>query len=141
MTHVHGRAKNEGTKEMLRTTCRYLGLVMLVLAAPARAHHSFAMFDQTKTLTLQGTVRQFQWTNPHCFIQLLVDSADGPVEWSLEMHSPLASQRRGWKRDTLKPGDAVTVVINPLRDGMPGGMVVQATDPRGRVFHNMTVQP
>ena len=126
---------------MLQTACRYLGLAALMLAVPAGAHHSFAMFDQARTLTLRGAVKQFQWTNPHCFIQLLVSSSQGTVEWSLEMHSPLASMRRGWKRDTLQPGDPVTVVVNPLRDGTNGGMVVHAIDRNGRIFHNMTVQP
>jgi hypothetical protein len=90
------------------------------------------MFDQTKTITLQGTVKQFQWTNPHCFIQVLVPSPDGPVEWSIEMHSPGASYREGWRPGTLQVGDKVTLVVNPARDGTHGGQLVAATDQSGQ---------
>lgn len=90
------------------------------------------MFDRTKTVTLQGTVKEFQWTNPHCFIQVLVPSAQGPVEWSIEMNSPGASYREGWRPGTLRAGDKVTVIINPVRDGTRGGRLVAATDASGQ---------
>jgi hypothetical protein len=94
------------------------------------------MFDRTKTITLRGTVKQFQWTNPHCFIQVLVPSANGVVEWSVEMNSPGASYREGWRPGTVKAGDEVTVVINPTRDGALGGRLVSATDPAGRSLNS-----
>src|SRR3954463_5190518 len=88
----------------------------LALAAPCWAHHSFAMFDRTKTVALQGTVKEFQWTNPHCFIQLLVPSPDGAsVEWSIEMNSPGASFREGWRPGSLAAGQKVSLTINPVR--------------------------
>ena len=74
------------------------------------AHHSFAMFDQSKLVPLQGTVKEFRWTNPHVFIQLLVKNEDGTdEEWSIEMTSPEHLARVGWKPGTLKPGDKVTL--------------------------------
>jgi hypothetical protein len=107
------------------------------LALPAFAHHSFAMFDTDKPITLTGSVREFQWTNPHCFIQLLMmgrDSAHATQdEWSIEMVSPGQLIRAGWKPATLKQGDKLTVVIFPLRDGGKGGAYVSATGPNGKL--------
>lgn len=107
-------------------------LAVLGFAVPCWAHHSMAMFDRSRSLTLQGTVRQYQWTNPHCFIQLLVPSGEGTVEWSIEMNSPGASFREGFRPGTLKAGDKVTVIINPVRDGTYGGRLVSAADAAGR---------
>ena len=109
-------------------------LALLVGTAPAQAHHSAAMFDAQKTTTLTGTVRQFLWTNPHCFIQLLVKNDQGrDEEWSLEMTAPLHLQRLGWKRSSLKPGDRITVRIRPLRDGGKGGNVIDARGADGKL--------
>lgn len=106
--------------------------VLLASAGPAQAHHSMAMFDQTKKVTVTGTVRQFQWTNPHCYIQLLVkDSAGKTVEWSMEMGAPMYLYANGWRPSSLKPGTEVTITINPLRNGQPGGVVVEAMRPDG----------
>ena len=103
------------------------------------AHHSFAMFDQTKQLPLKGTVLEFQWTNPHAFIQLDVPGDDGAKHtWSIELNSPNNLKRQGWKSSSLKPGDAVTVVINPLRDGAKGGLFVAVTLPDGKVLGDAT---
>ena len=100
----------------------------LVLCLPAKAHHSFAGFEMDKSATIAGTVKDFQWVNPHCWIQLLVPGASGaPMEWSIEMSAPSGLVRRGWKPKTLKPGDRIVVVIHPLRDGRPGGSFVSAT--------------
>ena len=111
-------------------------LAALALAAgtaPASAHHSSAMFDQQKTTTLQGTVRQFFWTNPHCYIQLMVKNAAGQdEEWSLEMTAPMHLQRLGWLKSSLKPGDKITVKIHPMRDGTKGGNVLEATGANGK---------
>jgi hypothetical protein len=110
----------------------------LAMALPASAHHSGNSFDTTKTVTLMGTVREFQWSNPHCWIQLLVPaSATGTsatVEWSIEMAAPLQVQMGGWKHGTLKPGDRITVVIHPMRDGTAGGNFISATGADGRVL-------
>ncbi|MEO6389146.1 MAG: DUF6152 family protein [Croceibacterium sp.] len=105
----------------------------------AQAHHSFAMFDQAKTVTLTGTVRQFQWTNPHSYIQLMVKDASGKdVEWSMEMGAPMYLYARGWRPATLRPGMVVSMTINPLRSGRPGGVVIDVTKPDGTpIGHNL----
>jgi hypothetical protein len=110
-------------------------LAFVALAAPAQAHHSSAMFDQQATTTLSGTVKQFLWTNPHCYIQLVVRNAQGvDEEWSLEMTAPLHLQRLGWTKSSLKPGEKVTVKIHPLRDGGKGGNVLEAIGPDGKAI-------
>ena len=92
-----------------------------------------AMFDQTKTVTLSGTVKAFQWTNPHCYIQLVVKDASGKdVEWSLEMGAPMYLYAAGWRPSTLKAGTAINVTVNPLKDGKPGAVVVTATMADGK---------
>lgn len=104
------------------------GCVALALAIPAVAHHSFAMFDNQKDVTLEGTIREFQWTNPHTWIQVMVKNEAGKeVEWSIEGGSPNSLSRNGWKRTSLKPGDKVVVVTHPLKDGSPGGSLVSVS--------------
>ena len=100
--------------------------VVSLASAPAFAHHSFAMFDNQKTIVLDGTVKAFQWTNPHSWVQIVVkDPATGKeVEWSVEGGSPNGLARQGWKRTSLKPGDKAQVVIHPLKDGTAGGSLV-----------------
>jgi Family of unknown function (DUF6152) len=92
----------------------------------ASAHHSFAMFDAKQSLTLHGVVKEFRWTNPHVFIQLLANGDAGVAggEWSIELTSPEHLVRAGWKPGTLKSGDQVTLVIHPIRDGSMGGQFV-----------------
>ncbi len=106
------------------------GMAAVSLAvAPAFAHHSFAMFDDSKTMTLEGTVKEFQWANPHIWVQVMVkDPATGKeVEWSIEGASPNGLLRQGWTRKSIKAGDKATVVMHPLRDGGPGGTLVSVT--------------
>ncbi|HEY4340388.1 MAG TPA: DUF6152 family protein [Steroidobacteraceae bacterium] len=110
------------------------GVAAAVIAMPSVAHHSFAMFDDTKTLTLQGAVKELQWTNPHCYLQVTVPAKTGDIEWSIEMHSPSAMYRLGWRPRSFKPGDKVTVAIDPLRDGNKGGRLRYAIDARGRTL-------
>jgi Family of unknown function (DUF6152) len=109
-----------------------VGLAAILLGAPALAHHSFAMFDLDKRGTLTGTVREFQFTNPHCWIQLLVKTGESADEWSIEMGSPAHLIRAGWKPNTLKPGEKVTVVYHPLRDGTRGGSFISASTADGK---------
>ena len=105
------------------------GLALVSLAASsAFAHHSFAMFDYQKTVVLDGTVKEFQWTNPHSWLQLVVRDASGKdVEWSIEGGSLNALSRLGWKRTSLKPGDKAAVAFHPLKDGTPGGSLLYVT--------------
>jgi phage-related protein len=107
------------------------GTAAVLITAPCAAHHSFAMFDLSRSITLHGTVKELQWTNPHCFLQLLVQARGTTAEWSLEMHSPAAMYRAGLRPGSFKPGDKVTVVINPLKDGASGGQFVSAIDASG----------
>lgn len=102
----------------------------------ASAHHSFAMFDRQKEMVLSGTVRAFQWTNPHSFIELEVVDGQGGVAqaYSIEMNSPNNLSRQGWKSTSLKAGDKVSITINPLRDGSKGGLFVFAQFPDGRTL-------
>ena len=97
----------------------------------AFAHHSAAMFDADHEITLTGTVKEFQWTSPHCWIQVLVpDAANAsapPVEWGVEMDNPLGLSRHGWKASSLRPGDKVVVVAHPQRDGSHGAQVISVT--------------
>lgn len=85
-----------------------------------------------KSITIVGTVKELQWLNPHAWIQMNVsDAAGATVEWSIEMSSPSSLSRQGWKPKTLKPGDKITLVAHPLRDGRPGGSFMTATTADG----------
>ena len=106
----------------------------LAAAMPAAAHHSFAMFDQKKVMTLEGTVHEFQWTNPHAFIELDVQGGGKTIRWSIELNSPNNLKRQGWNRTALKAGDKVTLRMNPLRDGHPGGLFLDVRLPGGKVL-------
>jgi hypothetical protein len=109
------------------------------LALPVLAHHSFAMFDQSKQVTLVGTVKEFQWTNPHAFIHIEA-TVDGSKDvWDIELNSPNNLKRQGWKSTSLKAGDKVTVVANPLRDlSHKGGLFIAVTLPDGSVLGDAT---
>ena len=103
------------------------------VASSAGAHHSAAMFDPNKEVTLTGTVIEFQWTNPHAWIEMMAtDEAGKPVQWSVELDGPNALFRQGWKPRTIKPGDRVVIVAHPLRDGRPGGSYVSIALPDGQ---------
>jgi Family of unknown function (DUF6152) len=110
-------------------------LAALIYSAGGTAHHSFSMFDTSRTVELKGTVRGFEWTNPHVWIQIVVDSTDSTrQEWSVEGPSPNRLAREGWKSSTLRPGDKITLTSNPLRSGQPGGSLVRVTLADGRVL-------
>ena len=127
----------------MQTSTRRLGLILagaaaLAAAAPAFAHHSFAMFDMAKEQTITGTVTDFQWTNPHSFIWLDVAGSAGAAEqWGVEGMSPNFLERRGWSKNTLHKGDKVSVVIHPVKNGAHGGSFVRVTLPDGKVMDMM----
>jgi len=102
-------------------------LPVALLAASAHAHHSFAMFDFEKVVTIDGTVKEFQWTNPHVVLWVTVAGKPGeePAVWSLEMTSPGNLTRGGWDRKVVSAGDHVSVDLNPLRDGRHGGALIK----------------
>jgi hypothetical protein len=119
------------------------GLAISFCGMPIFGHHAFSAFDMSKTITLSGVVKEFQWINPHSWIQMMVTDASGSaVEWSIEMNSPSSLVRQGWKPKTLKPGDQITIITHPLRDGRPGGSLVSATLPDGtRIGGSPTGEP
>jgi uncharacterized protein DUF6152 len=114
--------------------CRALALAAITaaLAAPALSHHSAAMFDASKTVEHKGTVKKFLWVNPHSLLVVSVRNSQGEIEdYSYEANGPGYLVRNGWKRESVKPGDEITVVSNPLIDGRPGGNLVEVTLPDG----------
>ncbi|MGH8218754.1 MAG: DUF6152 family protein [Steroidobacteraceae bacterium] len=108
----------------MRGSTLSMAIACWVLVAPTQAHHSSAMFDTHKSVELKGTVKLFQWTNPHCWIQVLVPANSGAIEWSVQMGSTAALYRGGWRPGTLKPGDKIAIVVHPMRDGTTGGLFV-----------------
>jgi hypothetical protein len=115
-------------------SCVFAGLVAAV-SAPALANHSVAMFDLTKNVTIQGTVKEFQFTNPHSWLQVMVTGADGTaVEWDFEAQGPSSLLRVGIKAKTFSPGDKVTVVAHPMKDGRTAGALITATAADGHVY-------
>ena len=106
---------------MTRLSLKPLLPALAILAAPAAAHHSYAMFDMTKIIALDATVTTFKWQNPHSFIEADVKAPEGSEHWAIEMTAPNNLVQEGWKRTTVKPGDHVTLYVHPLRSGDRGG--------------------
>ena len=106
---------------------------------PALAHHSFAMFDRDHAVTLVGAIKEFQWTNPHSWIQIEAPDDKGVVrEWSIESQSTGTLSREGWRPGSFRPGDKVTIKIFPMKDGSPGGTFVGAILANGQTLGRMT---
>jgi uncharacterized protein DUF6152 len=137
------RKSPEGDADMKFKALALAAVAVTVFAAPALAHHSFAMFEAEKTVTLQGTVKEFEWTNPHAWLRIMVtDQASGKdQQWALEMGAPQQQARVGWKPDSVKPGDKVTVTIHPLKDGSRGGQFMMAVLPSGQTLGNGGQRP
>lgn len=117
----------------MKTSCMTLAMVGTLLAGAAGAHHSVAMYEAEKTVTVEGTVKEFQWTNPHVLLKMTADAAGGgePQVWTIELTAPGQLSRNGWTHATLKPGDRIKVDLRPLRSGRPGGLLMAATLPNG----------
>lgn len=119
-----------------------LGCAALLASGQAFAHHSYAAFDMTRATEVQGTVKSFLWANPHSLLVLSGTAADGNVvDMNMEMNGPGYLVPNGWKRDSLKAGDKVTVTIHPLRDGMPGGDLVKVAFADGRPALSAQIKP
>jgi hypothetical protein len=104
---------------------------------PALAHHSFAMFDANQKTILSGTVKEFQWVNPHAWIYVMVPGQGGQLEqWAIEMGGPGQLARQGFTPKTLAPGMNVELTIHPLRDGTDGGQFMALTLPDGTQLGN-----
>jgi uncharacterized protein DUF6152 len=114
--------------QLRRVALVMIGGVALAVAGAASAHHSFAVFDMSQQKTIEGTVSDFQWTNPHTWTWVDVKGDDGSVvKYGFEGMSPNFLGRRGWSKNTLKPGDHVKIVYAPLKSGEPGGTFLRAT--------------
>jgi hypothetical protein len=122
----------------MKTPAIVLAAVLAFAPTLAPAHHSFSMFDREHSIVIAGVVKDFQWTNPHTWIQVVVTDATGKqTEWSLEGGSPGILSRNGWKRTSLKVGEKITVEIYPLKDGTPGGSFVEITKSDGsRLYYH-----
>ena len=117
------------------------GAIALLSVRAATAHHSTAEFDYTKQITIEGTVKEVQWTNPHSYIQLLVDDADGrKVEWSVEIGSPSLNVNLGWRKNSVKAGDEVTMLLSPARNGSPYGTLRVLTFADGRTLDGVAAR-
>jgi hypothetical protein len=122
---------------MKKLTCAAFGIAGIALnVAPALSHHSGAMFEPEKVVTLEGTVKEFEYTNPHSWLYVVVrDDKGGETLWGIEAEGPSALMRAGIKVNTLRPGDKVTVRTRPLRDGRPAGAWVTVTTSDGTVLN------
>jgi hypothetical protein len=119
---------NESTRGARAAVLAAAGAVLLTVTSLASAHHSFSVFDMTTTKEIEGEVVEFQWTNPHTWTWIDVTNADGSkTRWGLEGMSPNFLGRRGWSKNTFKPGDHIKVSLWPLKSGEPGGTLQRAT--------------
>jgi hypothetical protein len=156
--YFEGRLEEAGTGRGIPVECRFVenqretpmtfralgfaGIAVAMTAIPAIAHHSFAMFDAEKTKTLEGTVKEFQWTNPHSWILMTVNDDKGQAQqWAIEMGGPAGLARQGWVPKTLTPGMKVKTVIHPLRDGNNGGQFMAIYLPDGTLMGNLNAAP
>jgi hypothetical protein len=128
------------SKWVRRTPVLFVVAIALSAATVARAHHSFAMYDNDHQIKLKGKVTNFQWTNPHVYIDLDGVDVNGEKKetksWVIECANPGILNRVGWKFNMIKTGDELTVIVAPMRSGEPGALLKEVTLPDGRVFSN-----
>jgi hypothetical protein len=122
-----------GDKTLIGSAKRVLprtwtGVLAILIAVSAAAHHSTAMYDLEKTTTLKGTIKSFHWTNPHCSIELFVSDRE---QWNIQLGPPTRLYREDWKRIAFKPGNAITALVHPMRDGTHVALFVSGTGPDG----------
>jgi hypothetical protein len=124
------------TSSVLLRLCA-AGLFFIAGTTAASAHHSFNMFDLGKSVTVTGTVKSYQWAMPHVWVHMIVVKPDGKTEeWGMECHAPNIIARRGWKSSSVKPGDKISVVMHPMKDGSPQGSLVSLTTAGGQTLTN-----
>jgi Family of unknown function (DUF6152) len=109
---------------------------LLIVSLPLSAHHGSAAFDAGKQIVMKGTVTRWYWANPHCFLSYDVKDDSGSVEhWVVETSNPPDMINRGWSKNTFKPGDEVTVTVEPVKSGKPVGRLLQVVLPTGKTLH------
>ena len=124
-------------RQILRLSPIALAALGLGVAAPASAHHSFNMFALDQNVTVAGTVKDYQFKMPHVWFYLVVPTKNGMTEeWGFECHSPNLVARKGWNLNTLKPGDKISVMMHPMRDGSKAGSVAYVTLADGKQLWN-----
>src|SRR5262245_51843508 len=111
----------------MRTRWAWLILTVAILAGTAMAHHSFAVYDHSRTLSLKGTVTKWQWSNPHAYLDIDVQDGGAVKHYTLEGTSINMLQREGWRSNMIKAGDQVKAVVAPLLNGEPGGLLLEIT--------------
>ena len=129
------KSESTGRPRLAPLTLGCAVALAIVSGAPAVAHHSFAMFDATQSLSAAGTVKEFQWGSPHTWVELVVvgpDKVEKPL--SLECTAISGLKRSGWKPGSLKPGDKVTVSYHPMRDGTPAGQLIDLVTSEGQTL-------
>lgn len=108
---------------------------LLVVSVPLAGHHGSASFDTTKELTLKGTVTEWIWANPHCFLKFDAKDETGTVRnWAVEVSNPTDMTKRGWARNSFKAGDEVTVTLQPVKGGAPVGRIRSVILPNGQTL-------
>lgn len=116
----------------MRNTLAIVASAIMLLSAPLLAHHGAAALDTGKEITLKGTVTQWIWSNPHCFLQFDAKDDTGAVRnWAVETQNPTAMTQRGWARSSFKAGDEVTVTVEPVKNGAPIGRLLTVILPNG----------
>jgi hypothetical protein len=131
-------SEDKTMKRLLRAAA--CGLAVLAMTSPAFAHHSFAMFDSQKTMAFDGTVTDFQFTNPHSWLEVDVPITNNPghvtvQHWSLEMNNLVGLRRAGWKPKSLQKGDKVKVTMHPMRDGSAAGQLLTVVTADGKTLY------
>ena len=128
----------------MRNTFAIVASAIMLLSAPLLAHHGAAALDTGKEITLKGTVTQWIWSNPHCFLQFDAKDDTGAVRnWAVETQNPTAMTQRGWARSSFKAGDEVTVTVEPVKNGAPIGRLLTVILPNGekRIAATATTAP
>jgi Family of unknown function (DUF6152) len=120
------------------TSLAFAGL--LLLATPAHSHHSNVAYEVTKVITITGVVKEFRWVNPHTWLHLMVDDANGgKVEWQVEGRAPGVLLRAGWTKASLTAGEKITVDLSPAKDGTKVGIIARITKEDGTILSNQPV--
>jgi hypothetical protein len=121
--HMAAKMKRLNVASLCALVLSLLFAEAICLPGPAAAHHGTVGYDFTKIITLHGTATSFDWVNPHCLLHMDVKNDDGSVQrWTLEMSPPSMLSRKGWTKDSFRPGDEVAIDTHPAKSGIPLGI-------------------